>query len=179
MIYFMQDETTNIKIGYTSDERAEFRKKALQVGNSSPITILATIDGDREFESEIHKALAKYRVAGEWFKPAPQVLAFIYKAWSDHSEARNMRHDAIRLPHLVQCAFPAFILPGDLSEEGIGKVFQLHCPFCGFAQTNAYEVSKADGVARIKFAGECGHEWVVRIGNTVGVSFMGIEREEK
>lgn len=77
VIYFIQDSATlYIKIGFTASE-PEARKAALQTGNPSPLVLLAVMDGDKETESRLHRRFAAQRVAGEWFRPAPDLLLWI------------------------------------------------------------------------------------------------------
>lgn len=78
MIYFIQDnERFHIKIGYTSDDNPEARKRALQTGSSSGLTVLATMPGSMEDEKALHRRFAKWRVVGEWFSPHPEILKLI------------------------------------------------------------------------------------------------------
>lgn len=77
MIYFIQDSgSLNIKIGFT-DGSPHARLSALQTGNSSLLVLLGAVAGTMAAEREAHAALAKHRVSGEWFRPAPDVLRHI------------------------------------------------------------------------------------------------------
>lgn len=79
MIYFLQDSATlNIKIGFTSGD-ADARKAALQTGNPSPLVLLGTAEGEAFAESALHRRFAAFRVAGEWFLPAPPLIEAIVK----------------------------------------------------------------------------------------------------
>lgn len=77
MIYFTQDSgNLHIKIGHTSRD-AEARRSALQTGNSSPLVVLATMPGDEDDETRLHQRFASARVAGEWFRPVPELILLI------------------------------------------------------------------------------------------------------
>lgn len=80
MIYFIQDGSNfSIKIGYAKTD-AEARMATLQTGNSAELVLLATMDGDRSQEAGLHRLFAEYRVAGEWFRPCPDLLRLIGRA---------------------------------------------------------------------------------------------------
>lgn len=64
MIYFITDGRYT-KIGKADDP--EKRLKELQTGNPFPLTLIKSIDGSFEEESNIHKSLSIYRMNGEWF----------------------------------------------------------------------------------------------------------------
>lgn len=76
-IYFIKsDETKEIKIGYTSGE-VEKRLNSLQTGHPYKLQVLATMPGSRDDEKNLHERFASSRLSGEWFKPYPDLLAFI------------------------------------------------------------------------------------------------------
>lgn len=78
MIYFAQDESTlHIKIGFTDADDATERVRQLQTGNPSPIILLCSTPGDRDFERLLHQKYAAARVAGEWFRPVPRLLELL------------------------------------------------------------------------------------------------------
>jgi hypothetical protein len=65
----------NVKIGIAVDPTA--RLLDLQCSNWEELEIVATIRGSREDERKIHRRFAEHRIAREWFRPAPEVLAWI------------------------------------------------------------------------------------------------------
>lgn len=66
-VYFVECPATNaIKVGVSSNVAA--RVASLQTANSTPLTILLTIPGDREQESRLHGRFRHERVSGEWFR---------------------------------------------------------------------------------------------------------------
>jgi len=78
MIYFIQQDINGpIKIGYT-ENNPESRLKALQTGNSNTLTLLGYIDGEEQQEKMIHRFFNGYRINGEWFRPDPFVMDYIF-----------------------------------------------------------------------------------------------------
>jgi len=76
-IYFIQSDLKNsIKIGYTAGN-PEVRRKSLQTANPHQLKIIATMPGKPEYEKDLHKRFAQYRLNGEWFECHPDILAFI------------------------------------------------------------------------------------------------------
>lgn len=77
MIYFIQEGKSGpIKIGFTINN-IKSRLADLQVGNSRKLYVRAYFDGDKYDEKELHYVFGKYRLNGEWFTPAPEILKFI------------------------------------------------------------------------------------------------------
>jgi len=76
MIYFIKSESGHVKIGFT-DHNIEQRLIALQCGNPYRLSILGTIDGDREQEKLIQQKFKKKRCNGEWFIFDDEVREFI------------------------------------------------------------------------------------------------------
>lgn len=75
MIYFLKSSLSDhIKIGYSQDP--ESRAKDLQVPGAR---ILAVVSGDRSVEAELHKRFAHLHVGREWYRPGPDLLAFLKK----------------------------------------------------------------------------------------------------
>jgi hypothetical protein len=70
VVYFATDGIA-IKIGQSRD--VETRLKALATGNSRPLQLIATVDGDTRHETQVHNELADYRLNGEWFEDCPEV----------------------------------------------------------------------------------------------------------
>ena len=75
-VYFLQGKVTKlIKIGISHNPRK--RIKSLQL--SEDVDFLGAIEGDKCLESQLHEDFAPYRKIGEWFEPAPELVAFIRK----------------------------------------------------------------------------------------------------
>lgn len=78
MIYFIQAEGVgHIKIGFTEAEDAAARLVSLQIGSPVLLKLLGVIPGTMEDEKNLHRRFAAHRVTGEWFKPAPDLLALV------------------------------------------------------------------------------------------------------
>jgi len=76
-IYFIRSEKTHaIKIGFTADQ-VEKRLSSLQTAHPYKLQLLATTLGTVEYEKSLHARFSSHRLEGEWFKPHPDVLAFI------------------------------------------------------------------------------------------------------
>lgn len=76
-IYFIQVGTSGpIKIGYSGGP-IERRLAALQTGHHEPLRLLASLDGDRSTEAELHRRFHTHRRSGEWFDPHPDLIQFI------------------------------------------------------------------------------------------------------
>lgn len=67
MIYFICDpeKKSEVKIGYTNDIKR--RLATLRTSSPMDLKVIATLEGDKELESEIHAELDQYRVTREWF----------------------------------------------------------------------------------------------------------------
>jgi hypothetical protein len=77
VIYFIQDEATLlIKIGYTAGD-PEGRRCDLQTGSAGRLVLLGAMPGEQSDERLLHQRFVNYRVAGEWFRPAPCILALL------------------------------------------------------------------------------------------------------
>jgi hypothetical protein len=77
-VYFVQEAPAgDIKIGTSKDVGARVRE--MTVANPRPLVVLATMSGDRKIETLLHKrfASARIRIRGEWFRPVPELLAYI------------------------------------------------------------------------------------------------------
>lgn len=77
MIYFIQSTDGGpIKIGFT--DCLERRLIELEANYGKPLAIMATMEGGREKEAEIHAQFSHLRLGRtEQFRPAPDLMAFI------------------------------------------------------------------------------------------------------
>jgi len=67
-----------IKVGFTSTAKGPLKRvETLQVGNPVRLRLLATVPGGLEDERYLHKLFAEHRIGGEWFTPAPAILAAV------------------------------------------------------------------------------------------------------
>lgn len=79
-VYFLRaGESGNIKIGKTYDLNA--RVASLQTGSPEPLRLLAFINcrevNPTDAEAAMHGKFQQYRLQGEWFRPADELLDFI------------------------------------------------------------------------------------------------------
>jgi hypothetical protein len=77
IVYFVQCNGADgpIKIGWTRGLRG--RLKELRIANPYRLTVLGALKGRATQEAQIQARFKHLRVAGEWFTPAPELLAFI------------------------------------------------------------------------------------------------------
>ena len=88
-LYFIQSGTDGpIKIGMTG-YRIERRMKALQTAHPFKLVLLALVRGAGIDEPEYHARFAEHRLEGEWFRPAPELLAEIERLATHHSHTEG------------------------------------------------------------------------------------------
>jgi len=79
-VYFVQASNGLVKIGVSGSP--ENRLRTLQTMSPVPLRLLLVLQGGGAHrEAELHEQFAEHRSHGEWFRPAPELLAFI----KDHS----------------------------------------------------------------------------------------------
>jgi hypothetical protein len=75
-VYFITDRKAGmVKVGCAYDPYD--RLKTLQCANPNKLKIEALLRGSHKRERELHTALKKYRVRGEWFRLCPETEAVI------------------------------------------------------------------------------------------------------
>lgn len=74
-VYFIQRADGLVKIGFSHSP--QLRLSQLKTQHGCGMTLLATTQGARLKEAELHKKFAEDRVAGEWFHPSDQLMQFI------------------------------------------------------------------------------------------------------
>ena len=76
MIYFIQvmDPAARIKIGYTT--KAANRLASIRAACPYQVKFLGQMEGDLSTEKALHERFAEHAVIGEWFEPAPELMAF-------------------------------------------------------------------------------------------------------
>ncbi len=101
MIYFALLDSGAIKIGCSDNVRK--RREALISTYGSKVEILATMEGNRETEKELHERFSHLRFgATEQFRPAADLLAFIGKPF-----LVSMDPDLVEVqPNLGEAQFP-------------------------------------------------------------------------
>jgi hypothetical protein len=75
VVYFVGSADGKIKIGTSSN--IEKRFDALQTAASVKLTLLLTIPGGSEVETELHRRFANLRETGEWFEGTAELRHFI------------------------------------------------------------------------------------------------------
>lgn len=74
-VYFARRSDGLIKIGTSKDP--ESRVRGIGTISGMAVTLLALQWGSYKDERALHRRFAAHRVVGEWFKPAPELLAHI------------------------------------------------------------------------------------------------------
>ncbi|MGD9613766.1 MAG: GIY-YIG nuclease family protein [Alphaproteobacteria bacterium] len=78
-VYFIQaGEDGPIKIGFASDVRKRLRN--LRTAAPIPLIPLGYIEGDKKTERRLHAQFQDLRRFGEWFTPAPALMAVVSSA---------------------------------------------------------------------------------------------------
>lgn len=75
-IYFVVESGSGaIKIGVTTN----VKKRVISLQRDTPHTVklLATMRGNFQVESLLHRLFAYARIRGEWFRPVPELLEYI------------------------------------------------------------------------------------------------------
>lgn len=75
MIYYVEGCCNHIKIGFAKNPARRLR--ALQSGSPSPLNLLAIEPGTPADERRLHRRFSRHRGYGEWFRPAPELLAHV------------------------------------------------------------------------------------------------------
>jgi hypothetical protein len=116
VIYFAQEDSGHIKIGYTEGE-PEARIKSLQTGSPTPITLLLAIEGDRAAENGLHQRFSKHRLCGEWFKPSPEIVSYIISQSASLGAAKAFQSAATSRPHTASPWPLKIYLAGKISDS--------------------------------------------------------------
>ena len=77
LVYFIQSSGRQqlIKIGHTTN--LPQRLSALRTIHVEPLEVLFTFPGKKNVERELHKQFVSACITGEWFRPTPELLAYI------------------------------------------------------------------------------------------------------
>lgn len=75
VVYFVGSADGKVKIGTSAN--IEKRFDALQTAASVKLTLLLTIPGGSEVETELHRRFANLRETGEWFEHTDELRHFI------------------------------------------------------------------------------------------------------
>jgi hypothetical protein len=75
-VYFFQIRNDGpIKIG--SSRNPENRLKSLNQSSPYQMRMLGTIEATNGEEGKMHKRFSKYRIRGEWFHPAKELIEYV------------------------------------------------------------------------------------------------------
>ena len=74
-VYFVSSEDGRIKIGTSAN--VEKRLEALQTSSATRLSLLLTVPGGVDMETELHRRFKHIRESGEWFKGTPELRSFI------------------------------------------------------------------------------------------------------
>lgn len=77
VVYFVSVDQPDfpIKIGYATDMKS--RLSGLQNSFPFDLIVMATIDGGRDTERDLHLIYREYRIRGEWFYRTPEIMRHI------------------------------------------------------------------------------------------------------
>lgn len=92
-----------VKIGITNKLRS--RMSQLQNGNPEVLRLIGLIPrGTREMEAHLHAMFDCFRIRGEWFSPAPEVIEYAER----HGPPRNVKRTMRRPPTDLDLAAALF-----------------------------------------------------------------------
>jgi hypothetical protein len=75
VIYFIRAANGAIKIGYSVNPVA--RLATMQTGSPVHLELVAVVTGTQRDEKALHAQFAEHRISGEWFEPAPALIAMV------------------------------------------------------------------------------------------------------
>jgi hypothetical protein len=85
-VYFVQQGAEGpIKIGFSSN--ILLRMERLQTANSEELRLLLRLPGSQVEEHGLHRKFLLSRIRGEWYRPTPDLLAFIQNPPQDLAKA--------------------------------------------------------------------------------------------
>jgi hypothetical protein len=81
VVYFLRcGKDGPIKIGWTAARNLLGRISNLQVAHHELLSLIGFTEGGQTTEREWHERFSAIKIRGEWFEPAPELLAEIAKA---------------------------------------------------------------------------------------------------
>ncbi len=195
MIYFVQEASGHIKIGFTEGD-PEDRVKALQTASPQPLTLLLAIEGTRQDETVLHNRFAAERICGEWFRPAPRLLQFIISQAAGQGAAKAF---ASSRPPVSATTFSRVFEATEATRDD-GTECVMLCPVCGHDYTHPigawtllgddpweagiYAGTQAIGTTDwrrsaivVAFSCESEHEFAIVVQQHKGNNFCRIEKD--
>lgn len=79
-VYFISDGEF-IKIGFANNWVV--RRRDLQIANARKLIALLVFEGGFRMEAHLHSLFSAHRVLGEWFRPVPEIMAYIEEHKAD------------------------------------------------------------------------------------------------
>jgi len=77
VIYFLQVETGEVKIGIAREHKLKRRIADLQIGNHQELKLLRTVKGSIYAEFWLHRKFRKLHIRGEWFKYTEDMMKIV------------------------------------------------------------------------------------------------------
>lgn len=100
-IYFIQNGTGEVKIGYTENVRRRLHN--LQIASPTTLNVIGQMPGAMSDEREIHQRFAHARLVGEWFNPDPDIIALAHQyPPPDVPRHRKMTIRAGQIPEIAE-----------------------------------------------------------------------------
>jgi hypothetical protein len=94
LVYFIRHPSGLIKVGHSA--QVDIRLQTLCSVEGTKLELLGTVAGGRKREQRLHKAMAAFRVRGEWFNPNTLIDALLESAAAPN-DRRPGRRDAPEL----------------------------------------------------------------------------------
>lgn len=83
-VYFIQSERGGpVKIGMSKDPQK--RLEQIQTNHPDRLRLLAVERGGKKEEAKLHERFGALRLKGEWFRPGPDLMRYIYRPQDDPS----------------------------------------------------------------------------------------------
>lgn len=74
-VYFIEADGVAVKIGFTHDVVRRIR--VMQIDCPHRLYVIGAMKAGYQIESKLHKKFRRYRIRGEWFNLAPEILEYI------------------------------------------------------------------------------------------------------
>jgi len=114
MIYFARFDTGSIKIGFS--KKPLLRSHELRYAFGTKVEILATEEGDRSREKELHERFADLRIGRmEQFRPGPDLIAYIGADLSYATDYQSVQAQPLNPENGIPVGFR-------LNDERLAKV---------------------------------------------------------
>jgi hypothetical protein len=106
VVYFVQSAANGkIKIGKTTGNPAG-RMYGLRCGSADELNLLGVIrDAPEALEKDLHRRFAASRERGEWFRPSPDLIAYVEEnatPWEPSARPSDITIDGLNLSRRLQ-----------------------------------------------------------------------------